>query len=137
MNDENVLDISKFFSKQNEEEGVWYEPKVRGVGVGFEVKVYGPNSTAASIASDKYQKARDEIDKIEDVKAKSEATDKALAEYSAALCFDIRGKGKVKLVNKNGTPVTKDDIKDILFQSPVLATDIAKFENKQDNFLSL
>ena len=136
MNEE-TLDISKFFSKEAEEEGKWYEPKVRGVGVGFEVKIYGPNSTHAAIASDAYAKARDEIEKITDPEAKSKATDKALAEYSAAIAFDIRGKDGIKLVNKNGTPVTKNDIKDILFNAPVLATDIAKYANKQDNFLSL
>ena len=74
-----TLNVAKFFSKKNEEDGIWYEPKVRGVGVGFEVKVYGPNSTAAAIAQDKYQKARDEISKIEDLKAKNEAKENTQA----------------------------------------------------------
>lgn len=131
-----TLDISKFFSKQNEEDGIWYEPKVRGVGVGFEVKVYGPNSTAAAIAQDKYQKAKDEIAKIEDLKVRNEATDKMLAEYAAALVADIRGLNGVKLVNKDGSEVTIKDMKNFLYQAPVLASDIARFETNQNNFLS-
>lgn len=130
-----TLNVAKFFSKKNEEDGIWYEPKVRGVGVGFEVKVYGPNSTAAAVAQDKYQKARDEIAKIEDLKAKNEATDKMLAEYAAALVSDIRGI-KLELVNEDNTPVTIKDIKDILYNAPVLASDIARFETNQNNFLS-
>ena len=131
-----TLNVAKFFSKKNEEDGIWYEPKVRGVGVGFEVKVYGPNSTAAAIAQDKYQKARDEISKIEDLKAKNEATDKMLAEYAAALVCDIRGLNGVELVNDDNTPVTIKDIKNILYNAPILASDIARFETNQNNFLS-
>ena len=133
---ENVINISNFFSKENEESGVWYEVKVRGVGSGIEVKVYGPNSNAAAVAQDAYQKAKNEINKIEDVSAKNKAMDKALAEYAAALCSDIRGKDGVKLVNKDGSEVTKADIKDILFNAPVLASDIARFETNQNNFFS-
>lgn len=133
---ENVLDISKFFSKDNEEEGKWYEPKVRGVNTGFEVKLYGPNSSAASVAWDKYQKANDEIAKIEDVKAKSKAKDKALVEYAAALISDIRGKDDVKLVNKDGSAVTVKDVENILYNAPVIASDIAKYQTNQNNFLS-
>lgn len=131
-----TLNVSKFFSKQNEEDGIWYEPKVRGVGVGFEVKVYGPNSTAAAIAQDKYQKARDEIAKVEDLKAKNEATDKMLAEYAAALICDIRGMNGVELVNDDDTPVTIKDVKNILYNAPIIASDIARFETNQNNFLS-
>lgn len=133
----NEIDISKLFSKQNEEEGKWYEPKVRGVGVGFEVKVYGPNSSAATIAQDKYQKAKDEVNKITNEKTKAEQTDRMLAEYAAALVCDIRPIGDKKLTMKAGGPeVTVRDIKEILYQAPVLASDIARFESNQNNFLS-
>lgn len=132
----NIINVSDFFSKENEESGKWYEPKVRGVGVGFEFKVYGPNSSAAAVAQDKYQKAKDEVNKIEDPKAKSEAIDKILADYAASLCCDIRGIGDVELQNNDGTKVTKDDIKSILYNAPVIASDIARFETNQNNFLS-
>lgn len=134
---DNVINISDFFSKDNEENGIWYEVKVRGVNSGIEFKIYGPNSTAAAVAQDGYNKAKDEINKIEDVTAKSKALDKALAEYAAALCCDIRSKDpEKKLTNKDGSEVTKADIKDILFNAPVLASDIARFETNQNNFLS-
>lgn len=133
---ENVLDISKFYSKENEENGKWYEVKVRGVGSNIEVKLYGPNSKAASVAWDKYQKALDEISKIEDVGAKSVAKDEALVEYASALISDIRGKDGLKLINKDGTPVTVKDVKTILYNAPVLASDIAKYQSNQNNFLS-
>ncbi|MCQ2086564.1 MAG: hypothetical protein MJZ37_00610 [Bacilli bacterium] len=133
---ENVINIADFYSKDNEENGIWYEVKVRGVGTGIEFKLYGPNSSAASVAQDKLQKAKDEVNKIEDVKAKSTATDKMLSEYAAALVCDIRGKDGKKLLNEDGTEVTMKDVKNILYKSPVIATDIARFESNQNNFLS-
>ena len=33
-----AIDISDFFTTQKEEEGVWFEPKVKGVGIGIEFK---------------------------------------------------------------------------------------------------
>ena len=131
-----VINVGDFYSKDNEENGMWYEAKVRGVGTGIEFKLFGPNSSASAVAQDKYQKARDEIAKIEDVKAKNEATDKMLAEYAAALVCDIRGKDGQELQNEDGTPVTVKDVYTILFNAPVLASDIAKFETNQNNFLS-
>lgn len=132
---ENVLDISKFFSKENEENGKWYEAKVRGIPTGIEFKLYGPNSSANSVAQDKYQKAKDEISKIEDVAAKSKASDEALIEYAAALVCDIRGKDGLELT-KDGKKVTLKDVKDILYNSPVIASDIARYQTNQNNFLS-
>ena len=131
-----TLNVAKFFSKKNEEEGIWYEPKVMGVGTGFEVKVYGPNSTPAAIASDKYQKSKDEIAKIEDLKARNEAIDKSLAEYAASLICDIRALGGKQLVDDDGNEVTIKDMKNILYNAPIIASDIARFETNQNNFLS-
>jgi hypothetical protein len=128
--------VADFFSKENEDNGIWYEVKVRGVGTGIELKVYGPNSNHASVAQDKYRKAREEVDKIDDVSARSEATDKILAEFASALIADIRGKDGVKLVNKDGSDTTVKDIKDIMLNAPIIASDVVKFQQNQNNFLS-
>lgn len=134
---DDVIDISKFYSRGNEENGKWYEPRVRGVKVGFEIKIYGPNSTTASVAHENYKKAKAEIEKITDIKEKAAFADKALTEYAATLCCDIRPVGNNKLVKNDGvTPVTKDDIREILYQAPIIAEDIALFQNNQNNFLS-
>jgi len=136
MKEAQVIKISDFFSKKNEDNGIWYEPKVNGLPAGFEVKVYGPNSSAATVARDVANKAEDEANKINDAKAKSDALDKIIAQLATDLISDIRGKDKNQIVKDNGEPVTKDDIYEIMFNSPVLATDITRFQRNQNNFLS-
>ena len=131
-----TIDITTFFSKKNEDNGIWYEPKVNGVPVGFEVKVYGPNSSAATVARDTANKAEDEANKIADAKTKSDTLDKIIAQLATDLVSDIRGKDGNKIVDDKGEAITKDDIYNIMFNSPVLATDITRFQRNQNNFLS-
>lgn len=129
-----TLDITRFFSRDNEENGKWFEPLVKGEKVGFEVKVYGPNSKAVFTADEKFQKQRNDADKIEDADEKSRLMDKILAERFAGYVADIRGKDGRKLVIK-GKEVTKDDFYTIIYNSPILALEISRFAMKQDNFL--
>ena len=129
-----ALDLSSFFSRDNEENGTWYEPSVKGQKVGFEVKVYGPNSKAVSVADEKFQKARDEANAIEDQVEKAKVLDKILAERFSSYIADIRGKNGRKLTI-NGKEVTKDDIYTIIYNSPTIALDVSRFAMKQDNFL--
>lgn len=132
--DISTLDISSFFSRENEEKGVWYEPTVKGQKVGFELRIYGPNSKAVSIADEKFQKERDEANAIEDNSEKAKKMDEILARRFASYISDIRGKDGLKL-EMNGKEVTKDDIFTIIYNSPVIALDISRFAMKQDNFL--
>jgi hypothetical protein len=84
-----------------------------------------------------YAKVKDDINKIEDLKAKNDRLDKALAEYAASLVCDIRGKYGKSLKHDDGTTVTVSDVKEILYEAPVLATAIANFQSNQNNFLQL
>ena len=133
-NEETTLDISSFFSRDNEENGKWYEPSVKGKPAGFEFKIYGPNSKAVALADEKFQEAREKANAIEDKEEKAKKMDEVLAERFTGYIADVRGKDGRKLVIK-GKEVTKDDIYTIILNSPVIALDVSRFAMKQDNFL--
>ena len=132
----NVINVSDFYTKENEEGGKWFEAMVRGMGSGIEFKVYGPNSNPVTIARDKQSKAMEEASKIEDAKKRNEVTDEIMAQYATDIVADIRGKDGLKLENKDGTPVTVKDVKDIMINSPILALEVIRFASAQNNFLS-
>lgn len=135
MTDKNeVLDIADFFSRENEENGIWYEAKHNGIPTGIEVKVYGPNSRAVAIADEKFQKERDAVDSIENPEERAIKFDEIVAKRFAGYISDIRGKNGRKLMLAD-REITKADIFMIIHNSPVLALDISRFAMNQENFL--
>jgi len=132
--EEESIDISQFFSLQNEEDGVWFEAKAGSVPTGIEFLVYGPNSKKAWESNNNYQKALDALDDEADEEYKREESNALLIEAVASRCGDIRGKNGKKIM-MGDREVNKNDIKSILSQSPLLATSILKFCQKSDGFL--
>lgn len=133
-NEIKVIDVSKFFSLEAEENGKWFQPKVKGKECGIEFKVYGPNSNAQSIADDKFNKEKEEIDLIENASEKEMRYREALAKKLTAYCSDVRAANGEKLVI-NGKEVTKSDIFEILKNAPVIALELLRYASRQENFL--
>ena len=90
-----VLDIAQFFSRDNENNGVWFEPEINGKKCGFEFLVCGVNSNTASVADEKWNKQRSELKAIEDPKERAKKDDEIFAEEVAAygeggLCLNCK-----------------------------------------------
>lgn len=129
-----ILDVAQFFSRENENNGVWFEPEIKGVKCGFEFLVCGVNSNTASLADEKWNKKKSELESIEDPEARAKRDDEIFAERIAGFILDIRGKNKKRLIAK-GKEVTKDDIPLIIYNSPALAVEVSKFASNLENFL--
>lgn len=130
----NVIDIAQFFSRKNENNGVWFEPEVNGRKCGFEFLVCGINSNTASIADEKWNKQKSELASIENSEERAKKDDEIFAERIAGFILDVRGKDKKRLV-ANGKEVTKEDIPLIIYNSPALAVEVSKFAGTLENFL--
>lgn len=131
---ENELDISMFFSRENENNGVWFEPTIKGVPSGIEFLVCGLNSNVASVADEEWNKDRQTLSDIKDEKLRSKKEDELFAVRISKYILDIRGKGGKKLVI-GGKEVTKDDIYDIVYNSPAILVEISRFASRLENFL--
>lgn len=133
-NSMDTIDLADFFSRDNENNGVWMEPSIKGVPCGFEFKVCGVNSNIASKVDETWRKAQEEVSLIKDENERSEREDEIFANRIAGYVVDIRGKDGKKLV-ANGKEVTKDDIPAIIYNSPALAVEVSKFAARLENFL--
>ncbi len=129
-----TLDIAQFFSRDNENNGAWFEPEINGRKCGFEFLVCGVNSNTASIADEKWNKQKSEVKSIQDPQERAKKDDEIFSERIASFILDIRGKDKKRLV-ANGREVTKDDIPLIIYNSPALAVEVSKFAGTLENFL--
>lgn len=134
---ENTIDIADFFTKKNEEEGIWYEPQVEGRGIGIEFKLLGKASDTNAIASEVYEKESDAASKEKDTIKKKDLSDKALAKRIAAIVTDVRPVGNNNIFIE-GKPLTysKDTVEYILSQSSVISEDILKAFIERENFMT-
>lgn len=131
------LNLGAFCSVKNENEGVWFEPKVRGFGTGFEILLYGPNSDVAVTAREEFAKQLEAARDVEDVIEKKNIIERATAEFMAKVTGDIRSKDpEVELENEDGTPVTKKDILNFYLEAPIIVDEISTFFKGRESFLS-
>lgn len=134
---ENTIDISDFFTKKNEEEGIWYEPQVEGRGIGIEFKLLGKASDANTIASEVFEKESDEASKEKDALKRKTLNDKALAKRIAAIVTDIRPvEGNSILIEGKPLTYSKETVEYILSQSSIISEDILKAFIERENFMT-
>lgn len=134
--EERIVDISDFFTKENSEKGVWYEPNVNGK-IGLEFLVIGAESNEAAEVLAQYDKDAARIEEIKDADKKNEESRKALAEAVAKLVKDIRGAEGIKPMI-NGKPLTYNHatIFAIMYNSFPIANEILRFSRKASGFMA-
>lgn len=122
---EDFIDISDYFTATNEKEGIWYEPKVKGRGIGIEFKILGKSSDASAIANEYYEKALAEADKESDTAKRSRLEAIALAKRVAAMVIDVRGKdGKNVRYKGNQLVFSKQVVEEIMIESEPIRSDL-------------
>lgn len=65
------IELSDLFTTSNEREGIWYEPKVNGSGIGVEFKILGYASDENIISADVYSKEHEAVEKEKDPKKRA------------------------------------------------------------------
>ena len=135
-NEIETFDVQKFFSRKNEREGVWFEPEVMGSPCGIKFLMLGLDSDEAVKASEIFRKESEEADLIEDAIEKKNRYEEILAKRIAAVTIDIKSANDKKLTI-GGKALTKDDIYDVIYNSPVIAVKLMDFHRGQESFLGI
>lgn len=133
--DKNAIDISRFFTRQNEEEGIEREIYIGGMPTGIVATIYGVNSNAVSIANEQYHKEMAELSTISDPKKKNEKSDLAFAKRVAGFCKKLAGKDGKPLTLKDGSAVTEKDYPMIMQEAPLIAKEILEYATSTEDFL--
>jgi hypothetical protein len=133
---ERVINIEDFFTVDNENEGMWFEPKVNGEPCGIEFLVTGRGSSENTANTERYEK---ELAKLQDIKDPIEKVDKAKeldANFVATFVKGIRPAEGAKL-NFGGKPLEYSVplIQKFLFKSPLIKGEIVAFAKDTTNFI--
>lgn len=129
-----TINISNFFTRQNEENGVEKKIFINGEFTGIIAEIYGANSNVVSVANEQYRKEIAEINAIKDPMIKAEKNDIAFAKRMAGFVKSLKVEGG-ELVNDDGSVVTKDDFPTIMKESPLLARAILEIASDTESFL--
>lgn len=130
-----TIKIENFFTRDNEENGVWFEAVVNGQKTGIEGLVLGSNSSSAIIATNQWNKEIEEQKLIEDEVERNNAYEISCAKRVAAIVSKLRGKDGKDLSFRGKTSLDKTDIEMIMLNSPALAASFLNFSNRNANFL--
>lgn len=132
-----TVDISDFFTKENSEKGVWFEPNVNGK-IGIEFLVIGAESNEAAQFLADYDKDTVRINEIKDPAKRNEEIRVAMAKVVARLVKDIRpaeGVGKILIAGKPLT-YSHEVVYSIMYNSLPIADRIIRFSRRDSDFMA-
>lgn len=132
-----IVDIADFFTKENSEKGVWFEPNVGGGRLGLEFLVIGSESNEAAEILAQYDKDIGKVEEIKEADKRNEETRKALAQAVSKLVKGIRGADGIEPVI-NGKPLTYSPavVYTIMYNSFPIANEILRFSRKASGFMA-
>lgn len=137
MAETKTLDISRFFTRKNEEEGSWVEPVVFGELVGLEFQVLGANSTKLALVTEDFKKKSAEIEKLKDVEERAKRNQALYAESAAKRVIGVRAARGLN-ITVEGEPIEYSEalIKHIFEESPEIANFIIRYSVDTSNFMT-
>lgn len=127
-----ALDLKKFFTKQNEENGVVFPVSIGGETIN--ITLYGPNSQKASKATTEFLKERDDIFKEEDEQKRAEMIEKALYKRISRIVGSITDvNGEEVLID--GKKISEETLCSLFENSPLIAEEVYKKSQDIEGFL--
>lgn len=131
-----VINLDDFFTKDRQENGVWFEPEINGTGAGFELLVIGSESDEAAVIFADYEKDLNRIRSIEDSVKSNEESRRSMAKVASKLTKNIRGvDGAVVKLGDKEISFSEETMKIIFYNVPSLALEVARFARKDSNFM--
>ncbi len=129
--------IEDFFTADNEVEGKWFEPKIDGIGCGFEFLVTGATTDEAMADDEHYDKLYAEADEIRDPIERQHKKMQVDAERCARLVKGIRAAEDCE-IDFNGGQVefSRPLIEQIFLKSPLIKKAVDGYATKTANFIN-
>lgn len=132
---EETFEISDLFTKEQEDNGVWYEPEVRGRPFGIKFKVIGNESAEGSVIINALMKELDKIKSMEDNAEKADKERQITARYISKLVKDMEATREGVLLYGNPIRYNQDNVYDIFYNALYICNDVYTFARRSTNFI--
>lgn len=132
-----TVHIEDFFTKDNEENGKWFEPKIEGQGCGFEFLVTGATTNEAMADDEHYDKLYAQAEDIKDPIERYNKKQEIDAERCARLVKGIRAAEDCE-VDFGGKAIEYSVplIEQIFLKSPLIKKAVVAYATKTANFIN-
>lgn len=131
-----TINLEDLFTEEREKEGVWFEPKIKGKPCGIEFLVTGRGTDEAVIGGERYDKALAELEDVKDPVEKSKKQKSLFANRVAEFVKGIRpAEGSELMYEGKPLEFSVPMIQKLLFQAPLITTQIFSFMNDTTNFM--
>lgn len=136
MAGKNIVNLENFFTDDNEKDGIWFEPKIKGIPCGFEFLVTGTGTDENIANSERFEKAMAETEEIKDPIERVKKQKVIDANRVAEFVKGIRAT-EGNEVFSDGKPVEYSVplIQKILLKSPLIKLELIKFAKDTANFI--
>lgn len=136
MSDKKVVNLEDFFTEDNEQQGVWFEPKINDIPCGFEFLVTGVGTDENVANSERYEKALAETDSIKDPIERVKKQKVLDANRVAEFVKGIRASSDTEVMF-DGKPLEYSVplIQKILLKSPLIKLELVRFAKDTTNFI--
>lgn len=132
---EETFEISDLFTKEQEDNGVWYEPEVRGRPFGIKFKVIGNESAEGSVIINALMKELDKIKSMEDNAEKADKERQITAKHISKLVKDMEATREGVLLHGNPIRYNQDNVYDIFYNALYICNDVYAFARRSTNFI--
>ena len=132
---EETFEISDLFTKEQEDNGVWYEPEVKGRPFGIKFKVIGEGSAEGAVIINSLVKELEKIKSMENTKEKAEKERDITARHISKLVVDMEPTREGILLRGRPIKYNQDNVYDIFFNAYYVCNDVYAFSRKSINFI--
>ncbi len=131
------VNLEDFFTSDHERDGIWFEPKIKGIPCGFEFLVTGFGSDENAVNDERFEKENAKAKEIKDSLERQKKLGEIDAKRIAALVKGIRAAEGTTEVDFGGKPIEYSVplIQEIMLKSPLIKLEVAKFSADTTNFI--
>ena len=131
-----TINLEDFFTEDHEKEGVWFEPKVKGIGCGIELLVTGTGTDENIVAAEHYDKESAELENIKDPIERVRKQKALDANRVAEFVKGIRVvEGCDVKFNGGKFEYSVPLIQQLMLKSPLIRNEVIRFVRDTTNFI--
>lgn len=137
MADKKVINLKDFYTRENEQNGMWFEPVV-DEPLGIEFLVISVSSNEGVALMEHYDREQKEAQKEKDPQIRARKLEEIDAERTAALVKGVRAVDGYELQDENGNKVdfSLPLVKEFFFNAPLVKVSVIKFAIDTANFMN-
>lgn len=132
---EEIFEISDLYTKEQEDNGVWFEPDIKGRPLGIKFKVIGEGSAEGTVIINALIKELEKIKSMENTPEKADKERQITAKHISKLVKDMEATREGVRLHGQPLKYNQDNVYDIFYNALYICNEVYAFVRKSTNFI--